>query len=577
MNRSDWIGREERSRLRGLSFPQTLDYPEPIKRLLLAREILDLQEIEKTWYPKLSSLKEPLSMLGMAKAVDRLLEVFKKEDSLCIYADFDLDGTSGLALLYEGLIGLGFKNVSYYQPKRLSEGYGFHPHATEELAAKGVKLIVTVDVGITAVEAVEKANELGVDVIISDHHQAKETLPKAYSIINPNQKGDQSGLGYLCGAGTAFYLLRAMKRRLVDEGLIDEKKFDLKSVLDFLAIGTLTDLVPLVDDNRVLVKFGLLSLSQTQRPGFKALLQELGLGGRNLSGQDISIRFAPKLNALSRMEKKVLPIDIMLEKDWPNAVKMIDEVIDNNDERVNHQIAGEQEAIEFLKTWPHEKFFFFTSKNLHQGVVGLIATKLAQLIGGPAFVGCENLEGTVVGSARTSGASHSVLNVLEASREYLNRFGGHHAAAGFEFFSTHHEKIVNAMAGYFENQAQPQLPPVEYDFSMPLSDVSENVMKWIDALGPFGQSFPAPQFLFTKMPIKSIFRLRGGHLKLSFREAGRKIEALYFSPPTQLDIAAGDLIDFIAELQWNYYNNSKQVQLLIRDVRPSEVGVLSHA
>ncbi|MGZ3798449.1 MAG: single-stranded-DNA-specific exonuclease RecJ, partial [Pseudobdellovibrionaceae bacterium] len=283
-------------------------FPPLIGQILASRGFSDSSQVDKFLFPKLTSLKEPLLLKGMDQAVARLGQAALHKEKVCIYADFDLDGTSGLALLKLGMQALGFADVIHYQPKRLSEGYGFHAHAVEELHKQGVTLIVTVDVGITANPAVEKAQALGIDVILTDHHLPGAVLPPAFVIVNPNQKSDDSGLGYLCGAGVAFYLLRALKRYFFDHPTLPKNNFDLKEVLDFFTIATLTDMVPLLEDNRVLVKHGLLKLSETRRPGLRALLAELGLENRPLTSQDVAIRFAPKLNALSRMECGILPI-----------------------------------------------------------------------------------------------------------------------------------------------------------------------------------------------------------------------------------------------------------------------------
>src|SRR6185312_17143063 len=251
------------------------DYPVLIQKFLLGRGFKDLAEIQNFFQSKLSDLKEPLLMKDMDKAVARLVQVFEKQEKVCVYADFDLDGTSGLALLTDGLRQLGFKNVFLAQPRRLSDGYGFHAHIVEELARQGVTCIVTVDVGITANKAVATASELGIDVIVTDHHQPGPVLPPGFAVVNPNQAGDASGLGYLCGAGVAFYLLRALKRGLINKNLIAESTLDLRSVLDCFCIATLTDMVPLVGDNRSLVKQGLQQLEKTKRPGLKSLLESL--------------------------------------------------------------------------------------------------------------------------------------------------------------------------------------------------------------------------------------------------------------------------------------------------------------
>ncbi len=210
--RSIWKSREDSALQDGVVFPK-IEYPELIKKFLFARRLVSAHDIEILFQPKLSALKDPFLILDMEKAVDRLLQSLKSNEKICVYADFDLDGTSGLALLSEGLRALGFQNLVLYQPKRLANGYGFHAASVRELAEQNVSLIITVDVGITANETVAVANELKIDVILTDHHQPAAQLPKAFAVVNPNRHDDQSALGYLCGAGVAFYLLRALMKK----------------------------------------------------------------------------------------------------------------------------------------------------------------------------------------------------------------------------------------------------------------------------------------------------------------------------------------------------------------------------
>lgn len=563
-----WISKEEEALNKGLFLPEA-QLPQLIKRLLLSRGFLNSSEIEKVFSSKLADLADPFLIEGMEKATDRILQAFEKKEKICIYADFDLDGTSGLALFFDGLQQLGFGDLIYYQPKRLSEGYGFHQAAVSDLAGQGVKLIITVDVGITAFEACVEAQKHGIDIIITDHHQPAAQLPKALVILNPNQVGDKSGLGYLCGAGVAFYLLRALKRVFVEKKIILEHQLDLKSLLDFFTIGTLTDLVPLVQDNRILVRYGLLQLAQTQRPGLRALLKELKLLDRPLNGQDVAIRFAPKLNALSRMENGILPIDIFLIRDQEKADSLIQHVLDNNEDRVQLQQGGELEAKEFLRQWPHSDFIFVTSKSFHRGVVGLIATKLSQEYNVPAFVGSESDDGLIVGSARSPQKEEfSVLTALEAASKALNRFGGHHSAAGFELNVEQKDLVIQSLVAHFvEMENKPEEVPTFFDLELSNHDLNENFMKWMDALGPFGQGFPIPTFVIRNQTVKSVSKLKGIHLKFGFEN----LQALYFSPPSEIQIPTiGQSVDILGELQWNYFGGKKSIQFIIRDLMIKE-------
>lgn len=547
-------------------------FPDLIARVLSSRGLTQ-ENLDTLLNPKLSELKDPMSLLGMSEAVERLVIAFKNNEKICIYADFDLDGTSGLAILKNGFEKIGYKNVAYYQPKRLSEGYGFHAEAVEELHLLGISLIVTVDVGITSFKAFEKANEMGVDVILTDHHLPADELPKALTIVNPNQRDCKSGLGYLCGAGVAFYLLRAVKRAFYDDPDLPKNEWDLKEVLEFFCIGTLTDMVPLVGDNRILVKHGLKTLASTQKAGLRALLEALGLDGRELTSQDVAIRFAPKLNALSRMESEILPAQIYLEEDYKKAQNMISKVLENNGTRQSLQIDAESKALKMLETWNEPDFVFVSSPFFHRGIIGLIATKLSQQYNKPAFVGSENSEGMIVGSSRApNGADISLVEAMKSCDAVLNRYGGHAAAAGFELHAKNQETFKQGLSQYFKNLALVErVVEIDFDTNADLSEVNPSVMKWYDFIGPFGVGFNIPIIRFDEVTLVSKKELKGGHFKLNFSDQTKShnVDGLVFSPTdsikNMLDI--GKSYQVLSELQWNYFNGRKTIQLLVKDLK----------
>lgn len=548
-------------------------FPDLIARVLASRQIVQ-DNLECLLQPKLSDLADPNLLLGMQTAIERLVLAFKNKEKVCIYADFDLDGTSGLAILKIGLESLGYKDIAYYQPKRLSEGYGFHADAVTELHHLGINLIVTVDVGITSFKAFERAKELGVDVILTDHHLPAETLPQAFVVVNPNQKECRSGLGYLCGAGVAFYVLRALKRAFADDPDLPKNQWDLKDVLEFFCIGTLTDMVPLVADNRILVKHGLVALSQTKRPGLKTLLEALKLQSRELTSQDVAIRFAPKLNALSRLENNILPAQIYLETDEKKAQQMVSLILENNITRQSLQSDAETKAFEYLSTWTEKDFVFVSSDLFHRGVVGLIATKLSQHFNCPAFVGSKNSEGMIVGSGRVpNGSDVSLVEALNSASNVLNRFGGHAAAAGFELHERNESELIAGLKEYFfKRKIEPKPLQIDFDTSANLEEINANLMKWHDFMGPYGMGFQVPLIQLSAVKIVSFKELKGGHLKLhlsSADDARSRMDALLFSPsPHQKEkIKAGFDYDVLAEMQWNYFNGQKSIQLLVRDLK----------
>lgn len=548
-------------------------FPDLISRILSSRGLTQ-ESLDDLLNPKLTDLKDPLLMKGMKEAVERIVQAYKNNEKICIYADFDLDGTSGLAILKQGLEKIGFKNVAYYQPKRLSEGYGFHAEAVEELVHLGITLIITVDVGITSFKAFEKAKELGIDVILTDHHLPAEKLPQALTIVNPNQAECSSGLGYLCGAGVAFYLLRAVKRSFFNDPDLPKNNWDLKEVLEFFCIGTLTDMVPLVGDNRILVKLGLKIISNTDKPGLKTLLEALGLSGRELTSQDVAIRFAPKLNALSRMESEILPAHIYLETDYKKASQLVNRILENNETRQSLQSDAEAKALKILDNWTEKDFVFVSSPYFHRGIIGLIATKLSQQFNCPAFVGSENSEGVIVGSSRTpSGSEVSLVDALTACDSALNRYGGHAAAAGFELHARNQNEFVATLKNYFKKISLAEnIFEIDFDTAADLSEITNQAMKWHDHIGPFGVGFNTPLIKFEKVSLVSKKELKGGHYKLNLANLNKssQLDGLVFSPSDKIKniINSNNNFEILSELQWNYFNGKKTIQLLIKDLKP---------
>ncbi len=548
--------------------------PKLIWQILSGRGFEDEESIKAWLSPSLRDLKDPYTLKEMDKAVDRLVLAFEKGEKIAIYCDYDLDGTSACAMLNTAFERFGFKNYVLYQPKRLAEGYGLHKAAIQKLKDSGVTLILTADLGITAIDEVEFAKTLGVEMIITDHHLPKEKLPQAVAVVNPNRGNCESGLGHLCGTGVAFYLILALRRVLLEKGHTTDA-FDPKILLDCFAIGTLTDMVPLIDENRILVKHGLLALAQTQRPGLRALLQALNLWGNPLTSSDVAIRFAPKLNALSRMETGIQPLDIYLAKDPVEAERLVAEVLATQQMRQASQRGAETEALEKLKINKPRAAAFVWSTNFHRGVVGLVATRIAQDLGFPAFVGSQDLSGRIVGSARMpEGFGFNLLDALEANQHLLKQFGGHAMACGFELDVENAESLAAGLDSWFSEKIK-EAKPSEwvYDCECELDDINPLFMQWYEHLSPFGVQFESPVLLLKGVNVLNAQALKGGHLRLTLGSSmAQSRGAIWFSPAKPFNESdsiptPSSRMDMLVEPQWNYFNGRKQLQLLVHDAR----------
>ena len=552
--------------------------PSIIWQILRGRGVQTQKDVEALFSPKMTSLADPFSLDQMDIAVERLVKARNQGEVVGIYGDFDLDGTPAVALLKRGLELLGFSFIPCYQPRRLREGYGFHPLGVDVLHSQGASLIVTVDVGTTDVKTVDYAKQKAVDVIVTDHHLPKEELPEALAIINPNKGTCPSGLTYFCGTGVAFYMVLALRKRLRELDILSND-FNPKELLDCFAIGTLTDMVPLIRENRVLVKHGLIQLQKTQRPGLHALLQKLGLNGRPISSQSVSMRFAPKLNALSRMDTDTLPLDIFLETNPLKAQNLTSQMLKVNEERARRQKLAERVAEAQMKERKQNGYLWVWSEDFHMGVVGLVANQLAHRYGVPTFVGAVRESGQVVGSSRRpKGHSVNLLDALGAAHGVLDRFGGHAPAAGFELNLEHVESFNQKIGEFYASHGEKAgvlEKTIYFDAKGSLSEINSHFMGWYEGLEPFGMDFEVPIIKFENTVVDQQSILKGEHLKLHIREGqATTMEAIWFFPPKDKlnEDFAGRSVEFLATPQWNHFMGRKRLQLVVEELRLSSNG-----
>jgi single-stranded-DNA-specific exonuclease len=541
--------------------------PEAIWRIVSRRGYHTKEDLENLFQPKLKDMAHPFSLDEMDQATDRLVKAFQNKEKILIYGDYDLDGTPGIALLTDGLRQLGYEHVIFYQPSRLKEGYGFHAHLIPQFKELGVSLIVTVDVGITDLLAAQAAKHAGIDLIVTDHHLPKEELPTAVAIVNPNKGTCSSHLQHLCGTGVAFYLLLALRIRLNEKKLLRDE-FDPKSLLDLFALATITDMVPLVGENRSLVKHGLKSLSRTERPGLKELFVELGFYSKNLSAQDVSFRIAPKLNALTRLDEGLRALDV-ITADTTSARNLVQETLVINKRRGQFQDRAKKVAQEILKDKNFQNFIFIHSPEFHPGVISLLANDLMQQTGLPAFVGAELPDGRIIGSARAR--AHNLQDILGAGSEFLEKFGGHKMAAGFELELHNVEKLAEK----FENHLSADggvtsaafVTDWTFDTEITLSELNPTFMGWYENLGPFGMGFAAPKLMLRRARVAEVKKLKGSFLRYNLATPEGEIEAPWFQNPQEF--AKDALVDVLFEPQWNEFQGRKKIQALVQGMQLS--------
>jgi len=549
---------------------KNIQAPAAILKFLEKRKI-SLDQLSEFTDPKLKTLSDPYSIVDMSKAVDRFYQGYLSQETIGLYGDFDLDGTSGLVILKEGLKQLGYNNLHSVQPHRINDGYGVHNHLLAKLKELGCALVLTVDVGITAQTSAKYAKEIGLDLVITDHHQQVGEIPDAVAVVNPNRLDCSSDLKYLCGAGVAFYFIRALSRKLTQAGLISADKIELKKLLDVFCIATLTDMVPLIKDNRTLLKHGLISFKNTERLGLCALMKKLGVQTQEISTSDIAIKLAPKLNALSRMSSEVTPFMILSETDSGIAQSLVVEALKANDMRIGMQNDAFVE-VDQIENLNEKDFIFVTSKKFHQGVLGLIATKLCEKYQKPTLVATIKENGICVGSARGL-EGFNLVELLQSAESELIRFGGHEQAAGFEFEIAKKENISKFFQGYFDKREALNSKPQEkaeatyweYDLDLSLNEIDDEFVEWLDKIGPYGVDHPSPLFRIKNAKPEGFQVLKEKHFKWKLAP---KIEAMLFSTNKNKDEFLDTNIDLIFEVQKNYFAGKRTIQLLVKEVLP---------
>lgn len=550
--------------------------PSSLLQILRSRGFSTNQEISRLLSFSLNQLQDPIQILGMDKAALRLFRAHQQKETILIYGDYDMDGSSGLAMMKLALDALGYERVLTYQADRHREGYGFHAHTLDEERFSRVQLIVTVDVGITAFEACSKAKAKNIDVILTDHHLVQDgLLPEAHVVVNPNQPADTSDLKYLCGTGVAFYLLRLLKRHFAQNG-VPHAALDLRESLTFVLLATLTDMVPLVGDNRILVKHGLDQILRSSSPAIRSLLKEVLPYKTQLSASDVAIQFAPKLNALTRMECDLKPADFMMIQSPELAKSKSRQILQINSERGEQQKLAEDLAasIEVVEGAP---YFFFSAPDIHVGVLGLVATKMCQKLSVPSFVATKNSKGEFVGSARAPEDSRdSLVDILQSCAAGLEKFGGHAKAAGFHYLPEKEALFKEKLSEHFQHSvlggAQDSVISSAAGFPrLTPSELTYDFIKWIEMFEPFGKNFESFQFHFQDWCAESLVWIKGRHLKLKIHPAeGEHISltAWFFSADqkTHQLLSSGAAFSFLAEVQKNEFRGKTEIQLILRKI-----------
>ncbi len=540
-----------------------MDAEKLLCKVLTARGMNNAQEVADMLCEE-EYLPDPMTMIDMEKAVDRITHAIENEELIAVFGDYDVDGITSTSLVYTYLESCGAQ-VFYKLPSRNDDDYGLSVPLVDSMADKGISLIITVDNGITAFEAIERANERGVSVVVTDHHLPYDTLPAADALVDPCRQDDESGLDNLSGAGVAFMLLAAL------EGCQPQELLPIYG--DLAAIGTVADVMKLTGPNRVIVRAGLASLQDTKRAGLAALVEACGWKDKTITVENISYGIAPRLNAAGRMDDATTALQLLLAEDEEEAAKLVENLQQQN---ISRQ-AAEQEILEIIEKQLEQDPDLSASRVLviwgdgwHQGVIGIVASRLVDKYAKPA-IAISFDEGEGRGSGRSFGG-FSLHGAISSCEDILLRFGGHDLAAGFSLkkeYVKQFRKRVNKWAA--ENSPVPKLPAVCADAVVQLSELSVKEVQSLQRLAPCGSGNPQPIFLIKNVTLDAVYSIsEGKHTRLRFRQENDTLYAVLFGvSPDNLAYRIGDLIDVLVVISIYENKNGMQVSARVVEMRPS--------
>ena len=535
--------------------------------ILTARGITDPAEA-LTLLAGEEDLSDPFLLTDMQKACERIWQAIDNGETIVVFGDYDVDGVTATALLYQHLKGMG-ATVKCMLPSREGDGYGLSRNAIQSIHDKGYQLIVTVDNGISAVEEAEFAAELGIDLIITDHHLPPETLPKAVAVVDPRRLDDTSPFKGLCGAGVAFKLCAAL------DGCPPEEMLDYCG--DLAAVGTVADVMPLTGENRTLVKSGLRQLQNTDRPGLEALLEEVGLAGRPITAENISYAIAPRINAAGRMDSAVTALQLVLCEDPDRAEELAHKLNEINVKRQETELEIFKAAQVLLEQQPErleDRVMLLWGRDWHPGVIGIVASRLVERTGRPVIVVTVDEHGECKGSGR-SVQGFNLHACIGSCADLLIRYGGHAMAAGLSV----REENLPELRRRLNEWAARECPvlhtaPLECDLPIHLDRVTVDSVRRIDALAPFGAENPTPVFLLQSAVVDGVYPVsEGRHSRLRLRQGNASVYAVWFGMPSeQLPYTMGDVVD--AALNLSVYESARGAQLSgrILDLHPAGLG-----
>ena len=552
------------------SLKKEFNTSEIIAKVLANRGIESLKSSHNFFNPSNDQLHDPFMMKNMDIAVDRISKNIQNQKPILIFGDYDVDGTTGASLLYLGLKDLN-AIVEYYIPHREKEGYGLSSGGIDYAHSIGADLLITCDCGINAFQPVDYANEHGVDIIITDHHIPDKKLPNAYAVLNPKQKGCEYPFKGLCGCGVAFKLISALSEK---SGIGQNVGLNY---LDLVALATSADMVPILDENRVLVHGGLDQLEESKSPGIHQLLVQTGLVGESLNVGKLVFGLAPKINAAGRMGDANRTVELLTTSDKTRAEELASILVRENKRRQLIQEDIVNDAIRLVHSQvdlENNKVVIIGSKGWHPGVVGIVASRIKDEFSRPAIVIAFDKEGIGKGSARS--IPHlDLYEALSYAAKFLEGYGGHPMAAGL---TVREDKFENFKSLFLRNVNKiltndDLIPAISIDGEMALTDINSRFMRFLEKLGPFGPGNMRPKFVSRNLSISGQPRLMGNgeHIRFIVGQNGRNYPAVGFKLSSHYeDLIRGVPVDIAYVVEVNQWQGQSNIQLNVRDIQLSE-------
>lgn len=550
------------------------DLPSPIAEIIVKKGFDEKADITNFFEMPLTSLLNPFEMLDMEKAAIRIADAIANYERICVYGDYDVDGITSTAIMYLFLKQVG-ADVIHYIPNRLEEGYGLNSDAIKEIAAKNTKVLITVDCGISAIAEVAEAKLIGLDIIVTDHHQPAAELPSgAYAIVNPMRDGDPYPYKSLAGVGISFKVIMALRYILRKRGFFKAEPPNIKDLLDIVALGTVADVVPITLENRVIVKQGLkIMSSQNLRVGIDELKNTAGLNSQIMKAYHVGFQLAPRLNAVGRMGSSDKSLQILITDDRGVARKLSTELDNENNFRrtIEQNILKETfEIIEREKLYLSESIVLAGEK-WHPGVIGIVASRVVDKYFRPTIILSADGE-TAKGSARSIPSFH-LYEGLEEISDMLLSFGGHKYAAGVKIET----KRIDELRERFNKTVSSKLkkddfiPLIQIDSIIETTDINDNMLKWLAKLEPFGSGNKEPVFCLLKMnkyQQPSLVGKESSHLKCYFEKNGTVFDSIGYNMKNYRELLSQhDEFDILFTLTISAWKGNSNIQLNLKDIR----------